>query len=142
MTAVLIDHRVTKQDIKEFEKKLLKYPQEEMKLTHRFLDGMYAREIFMPEGTIITSKTHKTENLSIISKGEVLEISEANGVRKFSAPFTFISPPGMKRALYILKDTVWTTVHKNTDNIKDLEELEKMIIDIDDSVVKELESLK
>lgn len=129
MTAVVKNVNITKETIKGFEKKLMKFPQVDIKVTHRFLDGMYAREVYMLKGTLLTSKTHKTENLSIISKGKVLEISENSQVRELSAPYTMVSPPGMKRALYIIEDTVWTTVHKNIENIDDLEKLESMIIE-------------
>ena len=129
---------VTKDIIKNFEKELLKLPQIEVELTHRFLDGIYVREVFMKKGTFLTSKTHKTENFSIISKGSVIEVSEGQKVRRINAPLTFVSPSGMKRALYIIEDTVWTTVHHNPDNIKDLSILEKMIIEPEDHLKVEL----
>jgi hypothetical protein len=42
----------------------------ECPLVHRFTPGMYIREIFMPAGSLITSKIHKTEHPYTISKGK------------------------------------------------------------------------
>ena len=37
---------------------------------HRFTQGLYIRETFMPAGTLLTSKIHKTEHPYTISKGK------------------------------------------------------------------------
>ncbi len=74
-------------------------PPQECPLTHTFPDGMYVREIFMPAGSVVTSRIHKFDN-----------------------PF-FITKPGTRRVLLIHEDTVWTTVHLNLDNKRDPEEL-------------------
>jgi hypothetical protein len=122
------DFNVTKKLIQKFENKIKNFPQLEIKTTHRFLNGMYSREVFMPKGSIVTSKTHNLENLTIISKGKCIEVSEEYEHRIIEAPYTMISPPGIKRALYILEDSVWTTVHYNPSNTQNLDELEQKII--------------
>jgi len=123
-----IEIKPTKELIKKFEDKLSKLPQLNIEPVHRFLDGMYSREVFMPKGSIVISKTHNFENLTIISKGKCVEVTEEHERRIIEAPCTLISPPGVKRALYMLEDTVWTTVHHNPDNEKDLDELEQRFI--------------
>lgn len=125
----IVDPVITRDRIKAFEKELLRFPQCEVPVTHRYLDGLYSREVTLKKGTLLTSKTHKTENISIISQGSVVEVTEEKDVRVIKAPHTMISTAGMKRVLYVLEDTVWTTVHKNTDNLRDIKELELMIID-------------
>lgn len=131
--------KLTKELIKKFENKLKNAPSLDIKTTHRFLDGIYSREVFMPKGSIVISKTHNLENLTIISRGKCIELTEEFSRRIIEAPYTLISPPGVKRALYMLEDTVWITIHHNPSNTKDLDELEQQIIkpDILDLVVKE-----
>lgn len=136
MKTIIESKKCTLDLIKDFEKELSKHPQIKVKTTHRFLEGMYSREVFMPKGCMVTSKTHKLENLSIISKGKCVEISESKGKQLIEAPFTMISPPGMKRALYMLEDTVWTTVHHNPTNTKDLDELEQIIIKCENKLME------
>jgi hypothetical protein len=94
-------------------------------LTHIFVPGLYCREIFMPAGDIITSKVHKTEHVFIISKGKC-SVSTKDGNEILEAPHTGITYPGTKRALYIIEDTIWTTMHPT--ELTDIDEIEAEII--------------
>lgn len=80
-------------------------------LTHRFTPGLYIREIFMPAGSMLTSKIHKTEHPYVISSGVVSVWSENDGFQKITGPYTGITKPGTRRLLYIHEDTTWTTFH-------------------------------
>jgi len=97
----------------------------EMPLTHRFTDGMYIREIFMPAGTILTSKIHKTNHPFVVSKGKCI-VYDGNKLETITAPHTGITEPNTRRLLYIEEDTIWTTFHvtKKTN----VDEIEKDII--------------
>jgi hypothetical protein len=79
-------------------------------LTHRFADGVYAREMLIPEGSYIIGKIHRFGHLNVITKGEVSVLTEF-GVDHLVAPCTFVSKPGTKRVVYAHEDTVWTTFH-------------------------------
>ena len=131
--------KVTHDRICEFQTVIEKLPQIEVPLKHRFLDGLYSREVTMPKGSIVVSKTHNLENLTIISQGECVELTEGHEVRYLKAPCTMISEPGIKRALYMLEDTVWTTVHQNPENTRDIKELEQLYLKPDKSTLKEIE---
>ena len=99
--------------------------QTEIPTRHYFGPGIYAREIFIPRGTVLTGKIHKFQHLNIVSKGDISVLTE-NGVQRVKAPFTMVSPPGTKRAGYAHEDTVWTTIH-GTDET-DLDNLEAHFI--------------
>ena len=83
--------------------------------THMFTDGMYIREIFMPAGSLITSKIHKTEHPYIVSYGKVAVSIDGNEWIEITAPYTNITKPGTRRVLYILEDCIWTTFHRVDD---------------------------
>jgi len=85
-------------------------PQVELEVHHHFSSGVYAREMFIPAGTVLTGKIHKTEHLCIMSAGE-MEIADENGVQRICAPATFISKPGAKRLGVAMADSVFITVH-------------------------------
>lgn len=70
----------------------------------------YAREMFIPKNTVIIGKIHRHQHLNFITKGKVVVATEF-GEKRFDAPCTFISEVGLKRAVYALEDTLWTTVH-------------------------------
>lgn len=107
--------------VNAIEAEMLRHEQRECPVTHYFSQGVYAREIFIPKGTLLTGKIHKYAQLNIMSKGDLSVLTE-DGVVRVQAPFTIVSPPGTKRIAYAHEDTVWTTIH-GTDEI-DLERIE------------------
>jgi quercetin dioxygenase-like cupin family protein len=93
---------------------------------HHFAPGIYAREMRVPAGAVITSKVHKFENLSILSKGRMALYMEDGTVREVSAGFHIVAPPGTRRVAFVLEDAVWTCMH-NTDE-RDLQQIEAHFI--------------
>lgn len=115
----------TKEQISQLEQVLHTLPQAEIKIIHHFSKGLYAREIFIPKGTLLVGKIHKHECLSIMSSGEKTVLTD-DGYVRVKAPFTTVSKPGMKRVGYAHEDTVWTTIHATDET--DLEKLEIELI--------------
>lgn len=111
--------------IHAFEGEIRKLPPVECPVKHHFSDGLYAREMFIPKGTVVTGKIHKYTNLNIMSKGK-LSIRTETGVVTVEAPFTVVSPPGTKRIAYAHEDTVWTTIHAT--NEKDVDAIEHYFV--------------
>ncbi len=106
------------------ENEMRKHPQLEDQVTHHFAPGVYARELFIPKGALLTGKIHKTEHLNIISQGKII-VSNMGESRTITAPHILVSKPGTKRAGYALEDTIWITIHPTleTDLIKIEEEV-------------------
>lgn len=97
-----------------------------MDVRHHFTNtGLYAREMVIPKGTLITGRIKKHEHISVISAGLVTEVTEA-GVTNIRAPYTMVSLPGTKRVVLAHEDTVWVTIHATTKT--DLEEIEDELI--------------
>ncbi|MCK5600592.1 hypothetical protein KAR91_01915 [Candidatus Pacearchaeota archaeon] len=105
-------------------------------VTHHFAPGTYAREMFLPANHTIIGKIHKHAHINIISKGKVMVYTEEGPVEKVG-PCTFTSLAGTKRAVFVVEDTIWTTIHV-TDKT-DLDEIEEEIIATDYDEIKELE---
>ena len=89
----------------------------ELTLTHYFapIDPnygccTYARQIFLPKGSAVIGKIHRHAHLNFLMKGKV-SVNTEFGVKYLEAPCTFVSEPGLKRAVYAEEDSVWTTVH-------------------------------
>lgn len=70
----------------------------------------YAREMFIPKGTLIIGKIHRHQHLNIISKGKVVVYTEF-GEKHLEGPVTFVSEIGLKRSVFAVEDTLWTTIH-------------------------------
>lgn len=92
-------------------------------LKHHFAPGVYMREIWMPKGSIILGHRHNTEHFNIISQGSALVRMEGR-MERIIAPYTVKSGVGVRKALFIIEDMVWTTVHANPDDETNIEILE------------------
>jgi len=86
-------------------------------LTHYFTPmdeeygcGTYARQMFIPKGTLIVGKIHRHQHLNFIMQGKV-SVSTEFGVKYLEAPCVFVSEKGLKRAVVAEEDTIWVTVH-------------------------------
>ena len=64
----------------------------------------------MPGGSLVVGKTHRYGHLSCLSLGRVL-VSVDDEIVEGLAPWTYFCPAGIKRVLYALEDSVWTTFH-------------------------------
>ena len=102
-------------------------PQVDCPVTHSFAPGVYLREIFMPAGTVMIGKIHKTEHFNLLDRG-VCSIIHDDGTHEFlRAPLTFVSKAGVQKVLYIHEDTVWRTIHVTPET--DLVKLEALLIE-------------
>jgi len=116
---------VTRGKILALEAEVAKLAQVEMPLRHFFANGVYARELTIPAGTVVVGKIHKYAQINILSKGDI-SIATEQGVRRVQAPHTVVSPPGTKRVGYAHTETVWTTISRTDET--DLELIEKELI--------------
>lgn len=126
MLAAVAPQVPSREQIDKLEATLSKMPQLAIETNHYHVKGLYAREIHIPAGTLLTGKVHKAEHLNIVSKGEIAVWTE-DGMRRIKAPFVLPSYPSAKRVGFAIVDTVWVTIHA-TDKI-DLAELEEELIE-------------
>jgi len=98
---------------------------EKCPLKHSFAEGIYCREIFIPQGMLLIGKIHKHSHPVFIMKGDITVVSE-EGVRRIKAPAYLISKEGIKRVGYAHEDTVWVNIHATRET--DIEKIEEEII--------------
>lgn len=127
---VSLDSLNTRDKIFAAEAFMKEQPQVKIPVQHYFSQGVYAREITIPAGIVLTGEIHKFTQLNILSKGR-MQVYTEEGIREVEAPFTVVSPPGTKRIAHTLTECVWTTIH-GTDET-DLEIIEKHFIAKDES---------
>ena len=99
--------------------------QVELPLLHDFAPGLYLRRIFMPAGTFVIGRTHKTEHFNIVLSGSARVMADGV-IMTIKAPHVFKSSAGVKKALYILEDMVWLTTHPT--DLTEPDELEKALV--------------
>lgn len=121
-----------REKVERLERAVESMPQAECPVRHYFVPGMYAREMTIPAGVVLTGAVHKTEHLSTISAGRIA-VQTDDGVIEIAAPYTFVSKPGAKRAGYALETTVWTTYHATETT-----DLDALVEELTESTAAEL----
>lgn len=132
MEALIKDQPITREMVVALERELQKLPQVECPLRHYFAPGMYAREMTIPAGVVVTGAVHRHEHLCTVSKGRIA-VSTDEGMRVISAPCTLVSKAGTKRVGWALEETVWTTYHATNET-----DLDKIMSEITESTNAEL----
>jgi hypothetical protein len=112
-------------DVFAAEKEMLELPQVQLPVVHRFAPGVYARELTIFAGHILTGAVHKTEQLNILSLGRMRLLVDG-GFLDVEAPYTVVSPPGTKRIALALTDCVWTTILGT--ELTDVSEIERTFV--------------
>jgi len=115
---------VTLKNIPQYaiEKLLFSFPQLELPVDHSFCNGLYARTLFIPAGTILSGAVHKDESFFIVRSG-VLRVTTDDGVITVLPGFMNVTKSGTKRIGYAITDVLCTTIHMNPDNTQGPSEL-------------------
>lgn len=109
----------TRANILAYEEMAKKLPQVKIPPKHYIHGGMYAREITIPKGTLITGQIYKFDHLDIMISGDIT-VSTENGERKrITGYHCFMGESGKKRAGYAHEDTTWITVHPFGEDFSD-----------------------
>lgn len=115
----LVEQRLSSEAWRKIEildRELAELPRQEMPLNHLFPKGLYVRTIFIPAGTLATTRIHMTEHPFILSMGVISVWDDEAGAKTFHAFHQCITKPGTRRVLYAHTDTLITTVHLNPLN--------------------------
>lgn len=121
--------------ISTLEEKLKDAPQIDLPVKHHFSQGVYAREMEIPDGALLIGKIHKHKTMNTLLRGRVSVISQ-DGVMHLGAGDLFVSTPGAKRVIYAHEPSSWVCYHGTHET--DLEKIENEFIAKDYSEVAEL----
>lgn len=108
--------------IYRLEAELLKLPQVDMPVEHAFCDGLYARTMCIPAGTVLTGAVHRRECFFIVRSG-LLAVTTDDEPRLLKAGDMFVTPAGTKRAGVAVNDVMVTTFHANPKGLRQPEAL-------------------
>jgi quercetin dioxygenase-like cupin family protein len=108
--ALVIREQKLKDKVDSLQAFMLEQPQAEIPVRNVFSGGVYAREIFIPKGTMLVGKVHMTEHLNICLQGDLTFLT-VDGPQRIKAPAMFSSPAGTKKLAYANEDSIWVNVH-------------------------------
>jgi hypothetical protein len=98
------------ENIVELENYMLTQEQVEIPVVHRYVNGMYIREITIPKDTVLTGRVHKEDYVDIMLSGDI-SVATPDGLVRLTGNNVLIGTKGRKRAGYAHEDTRWVTVH-------------------------------
>jgi len=98
----------TRENIERLEREFMKHPQVEIPVTHQHTGGIYAREITIPAGTILTGRIYKEDHFDVMISGDIT-VSGDDGKKRMQGFHVFKGTRGKKRAGYAHEDTRWIT---------------------------------
>jgi hypothetical protein len=122
-----------REKVEQLEQMMQAYDPAVLPIKHHFADGIYAREMFIPAGAVLTGAVHKTNHMCILSAGHV-RVATDEGPVDLQAPATLIAKPGAKRAIFALEDSVWTNIHATNET-----DLDKIVEELTESTAAELQ---
>jgi quercetin dioxygenase-like cupin family protein len=108
--ALAIREQKLKDKIDGLQAFMLQQPQADIPVRNVFSGGVYAREVFIPKGTMLVGKVHMTEHLNICLQGDLTFLT-VDGPQRIKAPAMFSSPAGTKKLAYANEDSIWVNVH-------------------------------
>jgi hypothetical protein len=111
----------------ELEAKIAELPQAEFETVGHFAPGVYARELRLPAGALLTGKIHKTEHLNIVCGDITVHNVEEGTTRRICGHEIFVSKPGTRRAGFTHRPTIWTTIHPTEET--DVDKIEQLVIE-------------
>jgi hypothetical protein len=81
---------------------------------HRFVTGLYQREIILPGGVpggyVHTTKIHQSEHAFVVLTGEA-EVYSPEGLTLIRAPHVGVTYPGTRRVIRNFVECRWMTLH-------------------------------
>ena len=95
---------------------------ETTELNHYRIPGVYARELKLKAGTILTGKIHNFESMGILSQGR-MRILTSEGAKIVEAPYVTVDKPGIKRLGVCETDCTFVSIHRtDAETIEDIED--------------------
>jgi hypothetical protein len=83
---------------------------EDLPLNHQWADGVYSRELFLPQGTTIVTKMHRKDNFLVLMKGTI-EVWYVGGRAIYHGPRMLKTTAGTKRVIRAVSSATLITFH-------------------------------
>lgn len=112
----------------------LDMPEAKMRDQMYFAEGLAARELWRPAGTVAIGMKHKKESIAFLLSGSMRVWDETNGPRDIHAPATWVRPAGTQQVSLALTDSLFTCVHATKGKTE--EEVERDVIDEESIAIK------
>ena len=97
-------------------------PNPEAQTEHDFVDGLYARTLYVKKGQVVVGALHSTESFLVLREGHAL-LADGNRVIEAKAGYQVSLGIGKMCITYAVEDSVFTNYTPNPANIKEQNDL-------------------
>lgn len=127
---------LTNISLESMEALMLQEPQVTIPVNHYFTDdGLYAREIVIPAGTLAVGHAHKQDFMEVFISGTLLVPTETEPVT-IQAPKVGIGKPLVRKLGFAVTDCRWITFHRVPEGCNTVEKMEELIIHKSEAFLK------
>ena len=95
-------------------------------IQHYFSDGLYAKEMFIPKGSIACQHKHNYDHLSVLAKGKVRVLFDNDVVKTYTAPACINIVKDVNHTVMAIEDSVWYCIHQTEET--DVDKVDQVLI--------------
>jgi hypothetical protein len=96
-----------------------------MPVEHYTASRIYVRKITVPAGTVVVTKKHRKDHITIAIAGCCTVVDEKGQTTDVRAPCIWVTPVGRQRSVLCHTEVIWATAHSVPDGltVSEIEEL-------------------
>lgn len=98
----------------------------QMDTLHHFSEGLYAKQMVIPKGSIACQHKHNYDHLSILAQGKVRVLFDNDVVETYTAPACINIVKDVNHTILALEDSVWFCIHQTEET--DVDKVDQVLI--------------
>lgn len=98
----------------------------QMDTLHHFSEGLYAKQMAIPKGSIACQHKHNYDHLSILAQGKVRVLFDNDVVETYTAPSCINIVKNVNHTILALEDSVWFCIHQTEET--DVDKVDQVLI--------------
>ena len=93
---------------------------------HHFSEGLYAKQMDIPKGSLACQHKHEYDHLSILAKGKVRVLFDNDHNEVFEAPACITIVKNVNHTILALEDSTWFCIHHTFET--DMNKIDSVLI--------------
>ena len=93
---------------------------------HHFSEGLYAKQMMIPQGSIACQHKHEYDHFSILAQGKVRVLFDDDKIEVFEAPACINIRKGVNHTIMALEDSTWFCIHATDET--DVDKVDTVLI--------------
>jgi quercetin dioxygenase-like cupin family protein len=94
---------------------------------HHFSDGLYAKQMSIPKGSIACQHKHEYDHLSVLAQGKVRVLFDEDKFEVYEAPACINIRKGINHTIMAIEDSTWFCIHHTFET--DMNKIDSVLIE-------------